>query len=200
MLSLFALMLQTTTLDADPAKAAMTCAQAVTIADSSTRSPLQLTSQFSYLAMQSAKAKPGTGTFFDQLNTLSSQASTGVTLTPEQAKPLVPQCDRRFPLARSTAPVRLPSDPFRRDMLCFGTLSVLQGAAEEIQKGGGDSGLTKIQAALKPLTDRLTDEDLKKRGLDADDAFIKALGNEMIGSLSIGNVLTIAAACGVTLS
>jgi hypothetical protein len=199
MLSLFALMLQTTTLDADTAKAAMTCAQAVTIADSPNRSPLRLTSQFTYLAMQSAKAKPGTGSFFDQLNTLSAQAGAGSPVTPEQARLLAPLCDKRFPLARSDAPARLPSDPFRRDMLCFGTLSVLQGAAEEIEKGGGDSGLKKIQAALAPLTDKMTDEELKKRGLGADDAFLKALGTEMIGSLTIGNPLTIGAACGVPL-
>jgi hypothetical protein len=71
MLAMLALALQTPTLEADNAKAAMTCAQAVTIADASTRSPLQLTSQFTYLAMQSVKARPGTGSFFDQLNALS---------------------------------------------------------------------------------------------------------------------------------
>jgi hypothetical protein len=76
------------------------------------------------------------------------QAGKATALTPEQAKALAPLCDRRFPIARGSAPARLPADPFRRDMLCFGTLSVLQGAAEEIAKTGSDSGLTKIKAAL----------------------------------------------------
>lgn len=200
MLTMLALALQTPTLEADNAKAAMTCAQAVSIADSPTKSPLQLTSQFTHLAMQSAKAKPGTGSFFDQLNTLSEQAGKAGALTPEQAKALAPLCDRRFPIARSSAPARLPADPFRRDLLCFGTLSVLQGAAEEIAKNGSDSDLVKIRAALSPLTGRMTDAELKKRGFAADDAFVKALGDEMLGSLASGNPMTIAAACGVALS
>lgn len=200
MLTMLALALQTPTLEADNAKAAMTCARAVSIADSPTKSPLQLTSQFTHLAMQSAKAKPGTGSFFDQLNTLSEQAGKAGALTPEQAKALAPLCDRRFPIARSSAPARLPADPFRRDLLCFGTLSVLQGAAEEIAKNGSDSDLVKIRAALSPLTGRMTDAELKKRGFGADDAFVKALGDEMLGSLASGNPMTIAAACGVTLS
>lgn len=200
MLTIFALALQTPTLEADNAKAAMTCAQAVSIADSPTKSPLQLTSQFTYLAMQSAKAKPGAGSVFDQLNALSEQAGKGVSITSEQAKALAPLCDRRFPLARGGAPARLPADPFRRDLLCFGTLSVLQGAAEEIAKNGSDSDLTKIRAALSPLTDKMTDAELEKRGFSSDGAFLKALGDEMIGSVTIGNPMTIAAACGVTLS
>lgn len=200
MLAMFALALQTPTLEADNAKAAMTCAQAVTIVDASTRSPLQLTSQFTYLAMQSVKARPGAGSFFDQLNALSEQAGKAAALTPEQAKAIAPLCDRRFPIARGSTPTRLPADPFRRDMLCFGTLSVLQGAAEEIAKTGSDSGLTKIRAALSPLTDRMTDAELKKRGFVADDAFVKALGDEMLASLTSGNPMTVAAACGVPLS
>jgi len=199
MLTVLALMLQTATLDADNAKAAMTCAQAVTIVDSSSKSPLQLTSQFTYLAMQSAKAKPGIGSFFDQLNALSEQVGKDAVLTPEQAKAFAPLCDKRFPIARSLAPARLPSDSFRRDMLCFGTLSVLQGAAEEIAKAGSDSQLTKIKAALTPLTDKMTDDALKKRGLASDGAFVKALGDEMLASLPVGNPMTVAAACGVAL-
>jgi len=199
MLTLFALMLQTATLDADTAKAAMTCAQAITISDAAAKSPMQLTSQFTHLMMQSAKAKPE-GKFFDQLNKLSESASSGTPLTPEQAKPLVAACDTRFPLARSSAPARLPTDAFRRDVLCFGTLSVLQGAAEEIAKTGSDAELVKVRAALKPLSEKLTDAELNKRGLASDDKFLTLLSNEMIASITIGNPLTVAAACGLKLS
>lgn len=199
MLTVLALMLQTTTLDADTSKAAMTCAQAFTIAHASTKSPMQLTSQFTHLMMQSAKAKPE-GSFFDQLNKLSASASSGAAMAPEQAKALAPACQARFPIAASTTPAKLPSDSFRRNVLCFGMLSVLQGAAEEIAKSGTDGGLTKIQAGLKPLLDKLTDEELKRRGLGGDDAFLKVLGDEMLASLPSGNPLTLAAACGVSLS
>jgi hypothetical protein len=197
MLPILVLMLQTATLDADNYKAAITCAQALTISDASSKSPMQLTSQFTHLMMQAARAKPE-GAFFEQLNALSANASNGATMQPAQANLLAPLCDRRFPIARSTAPARLPRDSFHRDVLCFGTLSVLQGAAEEIAKSGSETGLTKIRAGLKPLTDRLTDDELKKRGLGADGAFMKALGDEMLASLPAGNPLTVATACGVT--
>jgi hypothetical protein len=199
MLTLFALMLQTATLDADTAKAAITCAKTFTVTDADTKSAMQLTSQFTHLTMQAAKAKPE-GSFFEQLNKLSAQASAGPAMTAEQAKPFVPLCDRRFPLARGSAPAKLPSDSFRRDVLCFGVLSVMQGAAEEIAKSGVDGGLTKIKAGLKPLTDKLTDDELKRRGLGSDGAFLKALGDEMLGALSSGNPITLSAACGVSLS
>jgi len=198
MLTMFVLMLQTATLDADNYKAAITCAQALTISDATSKSPMQLTSQFTHLMMQAAKAKPE-GTFFDQLNKLSESASAGATMTPEGAKPLVAPCDSRFPLARNTTPARLPSDSFRRDVLCFGTLSVLQGAAEELAKTGSDAELVKVRAALKPLTDKLTDEELNKRGLGSDDKFLTMLSNEMLGSLTAGNPLSVAAACGLKL-
>ena len=199
MLTMFALMLQTATLDADAAKAAITCAQAVTIADAGTRSPMQLTSQFTYLMMQAAKAKPE-GTFFEQISQLSQSTAAAARMSPDQAKPLAPVCNARFPIARSAALARLPSDPFRRDVLCFSTLSVLQGAAEEIAKEGDDAASAKIKAAIEPLTARLNDAELKKRGLDVDQKFTKVMGDEMLASLPIGNPLTIAAACGVSLT
>lgn len=192
-----ALIAQTIALDTDGAKAARTCAQVVTLADAGTRSQMQLSSQFTYLIMQSVKAKRE-GNFFEQVNTLSENASTGA-MTIEQAKSLVAACDARFPIARSSAPTRLPADAFRRDVLCFGMLSVLQGVAEEIAKTGSDADLIKIRAALEPLTDKITDEELNKRGLGTDDKFVTLLGDEMLGSLSTGNPLTIAAACGVTI-
>jgi hypothetical protein len=197
MLTMLVLMLQTTTLETDTAKAAMTCAQALTIADANSKSPMQLTSQFTHLAMQSVKAKPE-GSFFEQLNKISGQVGKEPVMTPEQAKLLAPTCDRRFPLTRSGAPARLPTTPFRRDLLCFGTLSVLQGAAEEIGKSGDDSGLTRIKAAIEGISRRLTDDELKKQGFASEQTFVKAMGDEMLASLTTGNPLTVAAACGVT--
>jgi hypothetical protein len=88
MLTMLVLVLQTATLEADTAKAAMTCAQALTIVDANAKSPMQLTSQFTYLAMQSVKAKPD-GPFFEQLNKVSETAGEGSVVTPEQAKLLV---------------------------------------------------------------------------------------------------------------
>jgi hypothetical protein len=199
MLTLFAMMLQTATLDSDTAKAAMTCAQAFTLADAGSKSPIRLTSQFTHLMMHAAKAKPE-GQFFDQLKKLSDAMSADTPMPVERAKQFVTPCHARFPLAVSNAPVRLPSDPFRRDLLCFGTLSLLQGAAEEIAKTGTGADLMKIQVALKPLNDKLTDEEIAKRGLAVEDKFLQTLSDEMLASMQIGNPISVAAACGVSLS
>lgn len=198
MLTMFALMLQTASLDADKGKAAMTCAQALMVADGGKTSSIRLASQFTHLIMQVVDAKPQ-GKFFDQLNTLSSSVK-GPAYTAEQARALVPACDARFPQARSTAPTKLPRDAFRRDVLCFGMLSILNGAAEELAKNGSNADLIKVRAALKPLGDKLSDAELKKRGLDTEDGFMTMLSNEMLDSLPLGNPTTIAAACGVPLS
>lgn len=198
MLTLFALMLQTATLDADNAKAARTCAQALVIAGTGTESPMRLTSQFTHMAMHAAKAEGAGANFFERLNTLSDEIGKEPTVSLESARALAPQCDRRFPLARGTAPARLPADPFRRDVLCFGTLSLLQGAAEELRKDGDSATLGKIAAKLKPLSDKLTDDELKRRGLGSDGAFLKLLSDEMLASIGTGSPLTVANACGVT--
>ena len=197
MLTLFALLLQTATLDADGAKAARTCAQALVIAGTGAESPMRLTSQFTHMAMQAARAEGADANFFERLSTLSDEIGKEATVSLDGAKALAPQCERRFPLARSTAPARLPKDPFRRDVLCFGTLSLLQGAAEELRKGGDSTALDKIAAKLKPLSDKLTDDELKKRGLGSDDAFLKLLSSEMLASVDTGNPLSVAVACGV---
>lgn len=198
MLTLFALMLQTATLDADNAKAAKTCAQALVIAGTGTESPMRLTSHFTFMAMQAARAENPGAKFFDRLKALSDEIAGQTVLSPDDAKALAPQCDRRFPLARSTAPARLPADPFRRDMLCFGTLSLLQGAAEELRKEGDGATLDKITTRLKPLSDKMADAELQKRGMASESAFMKALSDEMLGAIDVGNPLGIAAACGVT--
>jgi hypothetical protein len=198
MLTMLALLLQTATLDSDPAKAAKTCAQVLVIAGTGTESPMRLTSHFTHMAMHAAKAEGAGADFFGRLNTLSDEIGKQPTLSPESAKALTPTCDGRFPLARSSAPARLPADPFRRDILCFGTLSLLQGAAEELRKNGDSASLDKIAAKLKPLSDKLTDEELRKRGLANEGAFMKLLSDEMIASINLGNPRTVGVACGVT--
>lgn len=198
MLTLFALMLQTATLDADTTKAARTCAQAFVIAGTGAESPMRLTSHFTYMAMHAARAEGAGAKFFDRLSALSDEIGKQQTVSLDAAKLLTPQCDKRFPLTRSTAPARLPADPFRRDTLCFGTLSLLQGAAEELRKEGDSGTVEKIATGLKPLSEKMTDAELKKRGLADEGAFLKMLSDEMLAGINLGNPLTIAAACGVT--
>ena len=104
MLITLALLAQTATLDSDPAKAALTCAMSVAIADG-TVGPMRITSQVSHFVMQAAKADPGTKAFLDRVNELTDQAVASEQ-TPDFAKAVMPECDRRFPLARRITTVR----------------------------------------------------------------------------------------------
>lgn len=196
MLIALALMMQTASLDADPAKAALSCAMATAVADAS-QGPMRVTSQVSHFVMQAAKADPGTKPFLDRVGELTEQAGSG-TRTAEFAKAVMPECDRRFPLARSTAAVRLPGDAFDRDVMCFGVIALLKGAATQFEEDGGDAGpLDKLETAFAPISDRLTDEALRARGINSEAAFTVAMGNQLKASLVLGNAESVARACGV---
>jgi len=196
MLITLALMMQTASLDADPAKAALTCAMAVAVADAS-QGPMRVTSQVSHLVMQAANADPGTKPFLDRVGELTDKAGAG-NQTAEKAKALMPECDRRFPLARASATVRLPRDPFDRDVMCFGVLAMLQGAAKQLEEDSGDaSPLDKIETAFAPISDRLTDDALKAHGIASETGFTLAMGNQLKASLALGNAESVARACGV---
>lgn len=192
---LLALLAQTVALDADPAKAALTCAMSVAITDAS-ENPMRLTSQVSHFIMQATKADPGSKPFLDRVGELTDQAGAG-TQTAESAKAAMPECDKRFPLARTNGPVHLPTDSFDRDVMCFGALALLKGAASQIEEDGGDAGpLDKIETALAPISDRLTDAALKAHGIASDTGFAAAMGEQLKASLALGNVESVALACG----
>jgi hypothetical protein len=195
MLIPLALLAQTAGLDADPSKAALTCAMSVAIVDA-TQSPMRITSEVSHFVMQAAKADPGTKPFLDRVGELTEQASAG-TQTPDAAKALMPECDRRFPLARGNDTVRLPADSFDRDVMCFGVLALLKGAASQLEEDGGDAGpLDKIETAFAPISDRLTDAALKAHQITSDAGFAAAMGEQLRASLALGNAESVARACG----
>jgi len=195
MLITLALLAQTASLDSDPAKAALSCAMSVAIADASV-GPMRITSQVSHFVMQAAKADPGTKAFLDRVNELTDQAVAG-NQTPDFAKAAMPECDRRFPLARRVATVRLPGDPFDRDVMCFGVLALLKGAASQLEEDSGDAApLDKIETALAPISDRLTDTALKAHGIASETEFSTVMGDQLKASLALGNVESVARTCG----
>lgn len=195
MLMTLALLAQTVTLDTDPTKAALTCAMSVTLA-SPGENPMRITSQVSHLVMQAAATSPGSVPFLDRVGELTDQASANSQAA--DATALALECDRRFPLARKAGTVRLPADPFDRDVMCFGVLALLKGAASQLEEDGGDAGpLDKIETVLAPISDRLTDAALKAHGIDSETAFSTAMGDQLKASLKVGNPESIARACGV---
>lgn len=199
MLGLFtALAFQTATLPAPTFDAAKLCARASAVADAATISAMRRTARYTYFAMHATLASPAGKSYLDRLNEVASQIPSDGTLSEADAKLLTGQCNARF--APPSPPAKLPGG-FDGDLICFLTLSVLQGAAEEIEKSEGDAtNLNRIDAALKPLLAKLTDEALAAKGLGDDAKFTSYLGEQAAASLKIGDPIVVAQACGVSLS
>jgi hypothetical protein len=199
MLSLLALTLQTAAVTTDSGKAAMRCATAAIVAGTEGESPLRLTSHFMYFAMQAAKAEQAGKPFLVRLGELAESAQGSPPPAVADGKAEIAACDRNFPAARSAAAAKLPADPFERDVLCLGTLSLLQGAAQQMKEDGEDQdSLGRISAVLAPINARLTDAVLGQHGITTEEAFVARMGDQLKASLALGNPATIARACGVS--
>lgn len=195
MLGLLALMAQTATLGADASRAGLACAQSVAVAGG--ENPIKLMSQVTNFMLQAAKADPAGKPFITRVTELTSQP------LPEQnvdsARALLPECDRRFPLARANGPVRLPTDPFRRDVMCFGVLGIFKGAEEQMKQSGGDAAtLAGIDTTFEALSNRLTDDALKAHGIESGDAFVAVMGDQLVASLALGSTASVARTCGIS--
>jgi hypothetical protein len=198
LVSLLAIGLQTAGLPADRSKAAMTCAQATATAQAGQKSPMRLTSQYSYYLIHAARADPGGKPFFERLQELAERAGKEATLTADAALPLVEPCERRFPRPSTTPVERLPADPFQRNVMCFGTLSMLQGAAQGLKDDRGDAApLAALEAVMKPLSAKLDDAEIKRHGVADDAAFLKLLGDQLQATIALGEPAAVATACGV---
>lgn len=195
MLTLLALMAQTTTLDADPFSAARSCAMATTIAQAGQKSPMQLTSQFTYYTMHAAVARREGKSFTARLGELSSDVDAS-EIDPTAAAALVSQCEARFPRPTTIPPALLPSDPFTRDVMCFAVLSLLQGAAEEMVKDGDSASLASVRTALRPLEDKFTDAELARRDLGTTEKFMPVFDDQLQLSAALGDPVAVATACG----
>lgn len=196
LLTALALIAQTPTLAEDTFEAAITCAQAATIADAGKKTQIRLTSQFIFYTMHAARANAGGKPFLQRLQELSDAKPAAELADQAVARSLIPACEKRFP--RPLAAPRLPADPFQRDLMCFGTLSLLQGAAQALKEDKGETvPLARIEAALDPLLGKLTDASLAARGISGEAEFTELLGNQIIATIPLGEPITIANACGV---
>ncbi|MFZ5746114.1 MAG: hypothetical protein ACOY45_00485 [Pseudomonadota bacterium] len=192
LMMLAAIGLQTATLEADSAKAALTCARAVAVADAG-QSPLKLTAQLAYYVMHSAKIDQGGNTYLGRVQDLTATVAEGPEITSAQAKALMPQCQKRFPVKVGA---ELSADPLQRDLMCLGSLGILMGAAQAMAEDGGDSTeldrLTPIYSALSP---KLTNDRLAAAGITSDDQMSESLGNALKASLDIGDPDVVSRAC-----
>jgi hypothetical protein len=199
MLFFIALLAQSTNINAAEARdAALTCARAVPVAPSAKAPHMRLTAQVTYFVMQAAKADPAGKPFLERVGELMNEAAQQ-SMSAASGDATMPGCDRRFPLARAAATVKLPKDPFERDVTCFGTLALLQGAAQQFKQTNGDGGsLDRIKAVLDPLTGRMTDDALRTHGITDDASFGRYMGDWLQATLAQGNAEAVARACGVS--
>jgi hypothetical protein len=182
---------QSAGLDANAGKAAGQCLTiyATDLARGPHIDPARSVSQITYLAMVASRAEGLTGApFLDRAVAVLDELKPA--LAAGSVVPVAPpaDCDKRFPLARATAPAPLPQNLADRDILCFSALSLVASALEDAPERS---------AELAPVIERFAgrlDAALKAKGVGADKEEI-ALGDAMLGSLDIGNADTIAQSC-----
>ena len=176
----------------------MTCgAGAAATADEAT---VRLTVQASYFVMQATRVdrlgKPFLERFEEMMGELAGHAGELVRSgrIADGGAAILAECDRRFPLARSTAPVRLPSDPLRRDLMCLGVVSFLEGASREGATGGTPTHdeMVRAQAAYTALLD---DDRMRGAGLGEEEDAMRVVGELTADSLELGNTEMVSRAC-----
>ena len=189
---------QSPALEADPVEAGMTCGAAA--AATAGEPTVRLTVQASYFVMSATRAdrqgKPFLQRFEELMGALAGHAGELVRSgrVADGGGAIMAECDRRFPLARSTAPVRLPSDPLRRDLMCLGVTSFLEGASREGATGGTPTHdeMVRAQAAYTALLD---DERMRGAGLGEDEDAMRVVGELTADSLDLGNTEMVSRAC-----
>ena len=161
----------------------------------SSEGPMRIVSATSYYVMVAARSDRGTVPFLPRMQELSpllAQYKVSEALAPVIAA----DCRRRFPLAWTTAPATLPADPFDRDLMCAMAISIMAGGGETLQKLGGDSTYAdRYGAAQKRFTDRMTKAVITGHGITTPAQFTVVAGDQLLATLPLGNVSSIAATC-----
>jgi hypothetical protein len=156
---------------------------------------MRIVAATSYYLMMAARSDRGTGPFLPRVQELSplvTQYKVSVALAPAIAA----DCRKRFPLAWTTAPATLPTDPFARDVTCAMAISIMVGGAEGLQKTRGDSTYAdRSHAAQKRFKDRMTNAVLTQHGIATPAQFVGFAGDQLLASLPFGNVSSISATC-----
>jgi hypothetical protein len=182
--------------EAEPLKPEMACAYAVSATAGDKADMILLSAQVSYYAMHAARADLRGKSFFDRVSEIAgTMPQAAGTVSPTAFPTMLPACDKQYPLARATAAVRLPQDPFARDMMCMSVLSVMLGAAQAAEEDGDAKPLTRIQPLFDGYMGRLTDERSKAAGLTDTASIAAAMGKAASDSLELGNAEMVTGAC-----
>lgn len=188
---------QAATLPADTGQAGRMCTSAVSFGSTASDDPIELTAHLTYFLMTALKAEGGSADFLKRVNSaFDDPAKRPQEIAAETARALITQCDARFPKARASGAAKLPSDPFRSQVLCLGAVGVVLGAAQGLKENGGDpTAYNRWKPVSDGLQSRLTDNFLASHGITTEEQFNTLLGNELAGSLAAGNLLAISTSC-----
>lgn len=195
MLLALALMGQDMNLNAD-ANRAVACGRAVTATrPASGDAAVGPTLHAVYFMMSAAQADPGTDPkkrFIERTTDIAPQVFRPGEQTAAQLTATLAACDKSFPLARSTAPVKLPANAFDRDMMCAATSSYAYG----LLAGAGIADTVKdYQRVQEGFLKRIPDTVLAAHGITDEPGIIGAMDGALRNSLRIGNFGTIMQAC-----
>lgn len=146
-----------------------------------------------YFMMSAADAHPVQGKLFlERAGDVGAQMFDGSAPPAANRDALLKRCDARYPLARGTAPVKLPSDPFQRDLLCVGASSYVMG----IFQGATLPDLAKPYERLQlAYLERVPDSMFAQQGLTDENRVKEAMDGSLRNSLRIGNLDGITKAC-----
>lgn len=182
-------------LDPDPVKGPVACAYSVSSSAKQGADMMLLSAQVSYYAMHAARDVPGGKPFFTRVGEIAGSMGGAQAQVGDRQAEFLLQCDQRFPLARGTAPAKLPADPFQHDMMCLSISSLMVGAAQGAAEDGNDAPLKRFQPLMTAYGDRLSDERVKAAGIADIEAMGVALGKAAEASLDFGNPEMISQAC-----
>lgn len=193
MLLALALMAQDVALNAD-AKQAVACGRAVIASGPATgAAPAGTMLRAVYFMMSAAQADPGTGKrFLERTTEVAPQVFQGSEQNPAQTTATLTACDKRFPLARSTAPAKLPANAFDRDIMCAAASSYAYGLLE----GAGIADQVKdYQRVQEGFMARIPNAVLEAHGITDEPGIIGAMDTALRNTLRVGNLDTIMQAC-----
>ncbi|MDF7774504.1 hypothetical protein P1X14_04540 [Sphingomonas sp. AOB5] len=191
---LLGLTAQTATLEADSAKAGMTCARAhyamtsVSIPTGKDRFAWSgRMGLYTIIAMEPGRAPDGL------MMRLSARAVETAQSLPdtEAAAQLLPQCERRF--ARPARPT-LPANALDRDFMCFGVLNFFAGMLRRWEDPG-DPDIAATEAARLAFQGRLRGERIVPAGYRDMRTIQAKTSREIAASAALGDPFAIATAC-----
>lgn len=189
-----ALSAQNVTLEADPAKAALTCARAQYVmsgeAPPADKDRLAWTGRMELYSLKAASPEREPEKFLDRLGAIAGNMAASLP-TAEEAAVLMPQCERRF-----TVPARviLPKDALDRDFMCFAVLNLFVGMISRWQDPQ-DSDFLALDNARIAFQKRLPGSRIVPKGY-FDQPTIKAkTSRELAASANLGDPFAVATAC-----